>query len=135
MRTHANELANAWSAGQFFDDGIDATKTLLCGLPLFHVSAVLVTGLLPFSRGAHVILGSPQGYRGEGVVPRFWEMVERHSINFFSGVPTLYAALLQQPTRGRDLGSLEYALCRAAPMPIELLREFQETTGVKILEG
>jgi hypothetical protein len=26
MRTHANELANAWSAGQFFDDGIDATK-------------------------------------------------------------------------------------------------------------
>ena len=92
-------------------------KTLFCGLPLFHVNGVLVTGLLPFSRGAHVILGTPQGYRGEGVIPHFWEMVEHHRINFFSGVPTVYAALLQQPTQGRDLSSLEYGLCGAAPMP------------------
>ena len=49
-----------------FGDGIGAGKTLFCGLPLFHVNAVLVTGLLPFSRGAHVLLGTPQGYRGEG---------------------------------------------------------------------
>ena len=87
MRTHANEVANAWSVGQFLGDGMAPAKTLFCGLPLFHVNAVLVTGLLPFSRGAHVILGTPQGYRGEGVLPRFWEIVERHRINFFSGVP------------------------------------------------
>jgi fatty-acyl-CoA synthase len=135
MRTHANEVANAWSVGQFLGDGIGASKTLFCGLPLFHVNAVLVTGLLPFSRGAHVILGTPNGYRGEGVVPRFWELVERHKINFFSGVPTLYAALLQVPTQGRDIGSLEYGLCGAAPMPVELMRTFQEKTGLKILEG
>ena len=36
-------------------------------------------------------------------MPRFWELVERHRINFFSAVPTLYAALLQQPTQGRDI--------------------------------
>jgi fatty-acyl-CoA synthase len=135
MRTHRNEVANAWSAGQFFGDGIGAAKTLFCGLPLFHVNAVLVTGLLPFWRGAHVILGTPQGYRGEGVLPRFWEIVERHRINFFSGVPTVYAALLQQPTQGRDLGSLEYGLCGAAPMPLELMHNFQDRTGLKILEG
>jgi fatty-acyl-CoA synthase len=135
MRTHANEVANAWSAGQFFGDGISASKTIFCGLPLFHVNAVLVTGLLPFSRGAHVILGTPQGYRGEGVLPRFWELVERHRINFFSGVPTVYAALLQQPTQDCDIRSLEYGLCGAAPMPVELMRSFQERTGLKILEG
>jgi fatty-acyl-CoA synthase len=135
MRTHANEVANAWSAGQFFGDGISADKTLFCGLPMFHVNAVLVTGLLPFSRGAHVILGTPQGYRGEGVLPRFWELVERHRINFFSGVPTVYAALLQQPTQDRDIRSLEYGLCGAAPMPVELMRSFEERTGLKILEG
>ena len=73
---------------------------MFCGLPLFHVNAVLVTGLLPLSRGAHVILGTPQGYRGDGVMARFWEIVERHRISFFSGVPTLYAALLQQPIEG-----------------------------------
>ena len=110
-------------------------KTLFCGLPLFHVNGVLVTGLLPFSRGAHVIIGTPQGYRGEGVIPRFWELVAHHRINFFSGVPTVYAALMQQPTAGHDLSSLEYGLCGAAPLPVELMRNFEESTGLTILEG
>lgn len=135
MRRHANEVANAWSVGQLLGDGIAAGKTLFCGLPMFHVNAVLVTGLLPFSRGAHVMLGTPQGWRGEGVIARFWEMVERHRINFFSGVPTVYAALMQQPIAGRDLGSLEYGLCGAAPMPMALMRSFEQRTGLKILEG
>jgi len=135
VRTHANEVANAWSTGECLGDGIGRGKTLFCGLPLFHVNGVLVTGLLPFSRGAHVVLGTPQGYRGEGVIARFWELVEQHRINFFSAVPTVYAALLQQPTQGRRLESLEYGLCGAAPMPLELMRAFQERTGLKILEG
>ena len=135
IRRHANEVANAWSVAQVLGDGMARGKTLFCGLPMFHVNAVLVTGLLPFSRGAHVILGTPQGWRGEGVIARYWEMVERHRINFFSGVPTVYAALLQQPVAGRDLSSLEYGLCGAAPMPLELMRGFQDRTGLKILEG
>jgi fatty-acyl-CoA synthase len=135
MRRHANEVANAWSVGQALGNGIAPGKTLFCGLPLFHVNAVLVTGLLPFSRGAHVLLGTPQGWRGEGVIANFWAIVERHRINFFSGVPTVYAALLQQPVAGRKLDSLEYGLCGAAPLPLELMRSFQERTGLKILEG
>lgn len=135
IRRHANEVANAWSVAQVLGDGMACGRTVFCGLPLFHVNAVLVTGLLPFSRGAHVILGTPQGWRGEGVIARYWEMVERHRINFFSGVPTVYAALLQQPVEGRDLSSLEYGLCGAAPMPLELMRGFQDRTGLKILEG
>ncbi|WP_457355415.1 acyl-CoA synthetase [Roseateles sp. P5_D6] len=135
MRTHGNEVANAWSVAQWLGGGIAAGKTLFCGLPLFHVNGALVTGLVPFSRGAHVILGTPAGYRGEGVIQHFWEIVEQHRINFFSGVPTVYAALMQQPIQGRDLSSLEYGLCGAAPMPVELMRSFQRLTGLKILEG
>lgn len=135
MRRHANEVANAWSVGQVMGDGVAAGNALFCGLPMFHVNAVLVTGLVPFSRGAHVILGTPQGWRGEGVITRFWEMVERHRINFFSGVPTVYAALMQQPIAGRDVSSLEYGLCGAAPMPMKLMRSFEQKTGLKILEG
>lgn len=135
MRRHGNEVANAWSASQFLGSGIGTGKNIFCGLPLFHVNGVLVTGLLPFSKGAHVVLGTPQGYRGDGVVKRFWEIVEHHRINFFSGVPTLYAALLQVPANGRRLDSLEFGLCGAAPMPVEVFRSFQERTGLKILEG
>jgi len=135
MRRHRNEVANAWSAAQFLGDGVGSGKNIFCGLPLFHVNGVLVTGLLPFSKGAHVVLGTPQGYRGEGIVKRFWEIVEQHKINFFSGVPTLYASLLQVPMGRYRVNSLEYGLCGAAPLPVEVLRNFQERTGLKILEG
>jgi len=135
MRRHGNEVANAWNAAQFFGESIGPGKTMFCGLPLFHVNAVMVTGLLAFSRGAHVVLGTPQGYRGEGVVRRFWEIVEHYGINFFSGVPTLYGSLLDVPVDGHDISSLEYGLCGAAPMPVELIRTFQDRTGIRILEG
>ncbi|RQS09433.1 acyl-CoA synthetase [Burkholderia sp. Bp8998] len=135
MRRHGNEVDNAWSAGRFLGESVGPGKTMFCGLPLFHVNAVMVTGLLPFSRGAHVVVGTPQGYRGEGVVKRFWDIVAHYRINFFSGVPTLYGSLLDVPADGRDISSLEYALCGAAPMPMELLRAFQTRTGIRILEG
>ncbi|WP_186061606.1 acyl-CoA synthetase [Burkholderia gladioli] len=135
MRRHRNEVANAWSAGQCIGESIGPGKTVFCGLPLFHVNAVVATGLLPFSRGAHVVLGTPHGYRGPNVVKRFWEIVEHHRINFFSGVPTLYASLLDVPVDDHDIRSLEYGLCGAAPMPVEVFRTFQQRTGVRILEG
>ncbi|MEX3927796.1 acyl-CoA synthetase [Paraburkholderia sp. BR10936] len=135
MRRHHNEVANAWNAGQFFGETIGPGKTIFCGLPLFHVNAVMVTGLLAFSRGAHVVLGTPQGYRGEGVVKRFWEIVEHYRINFFSAVPTLYGSLLEVPVGENDISSLEYGLCGAAPMPVELFRSFELRTGIRILEG
>ncbi|QCP52486.1 acyl-CoA synthetase [Trinickia violacea] len=135
MRRHGNEVANAWSTAQVLGDVMGPGKVVFCGLPLFHVNGVLVTGLQPFSNGAHVILGTQQGFRGEGVVTRFWEIVEHHRINFFSGVPTLYASLLQVPVGSRDISSLEYGLCGAAPMPVEVFRNFQQQTGIKILEG
>jgi fatty-acyl-CoA synthase len=135
IRRHGNEVANARNVGQFLGESIGPGKTIFCGLPLFHVNAVIVTGLLAFSRGAHVVLGTPQGYRGEGVVKHFWEIVEHYRINFFSGVPTLYGSLLDVPVGEHDISSLEYGLCGAAPMPVELLRTFQDRTGIRILEG
>lgn len=135
MRTHRNEVFDAWSGGTFIGDDIAPGTVVYCGLPLFHVNAVMATGLLPFSKGAHVVLGTPQGYRGEGVIKRFWEIVEHYGVNFFSGVPTLYSALLQVPIEGRNLDSLQYGLCGAAPMSVEVFRNFQQQTGLKILEG
>lgn len=133
-RSHGSEVFNAWAAAAHMQPR-SGGQVIFCGLPLFHVNGQLVTGLMPWTQGDHVILGTPQGYRGEGVIPRFWEMVEHFGINFFSGVPTVYAALLQNEWQGRDLSSLRYAMCGAAPMPAELFREFERRTGVKILEG
>lgn len=135
MRRHGNEVANALMNASVFGPSMGPGKVIFCGLPLFHVNGAMVTGLVPFSQGAHVILGTPQGYRGKDVVKRFWEMVDVHRINFFSGVPTLYSSLLDVPTGENDVSSLEFGLCGAAPMPVEVFRTFQERTGLRILEG
>ncbi|WP_223486991.1 acyl-CoA synthetase [Pseudomonas sp. A-RE-19] len=133
-RSHGSEVFNAWAVAAHLQPRT-AGQVIFCGLPLFHVNGQMVTGLMPWTQGDHVILGTPNGYRGEGVIPRFWEMVEHFGINLFSGVPTVYAALLQNEWQGRDLSSLRFAMCGAAPMPAELFREFERRTGVKILEG
>ena len=55
-RTHHNEMVLAWDlkAGTDMQRG----ETVMCGLPLFHCNGTCVTGLMPFSAGAHVVLSS-----------------------------------------------------------------------------
>ncbi|HEX5843547.1 MAG TPA: acyl-CoA synthetase [Pseudomonas sp.] len=131
--SHGNEVAMAYSMNLVtrFAPG-DVT---LCGLPLFHVNGVIVTGLTAFIGGAEVLLATPQGYRNPNLIGNFWKLIERHKVSFFSGVPTIYAGLLQVPSEGHDLSSLKYALCGAAPMPVELIRQFEGKTGLTLIEG
>lgn len=131
--SHGNEVAMAYSMNLItrFGPG-DVT---LCGLPLFHVNGVIVTGLTAFFGGAEVLLATPQGYRNSNLISHFWAIIERYNVSFFSGVPTIYAGLLQVPSEGHDLSSLKYALCGAAPMPVELIRQFEGRTGLTLIEG
>lgn len=136
MRTHSNEMANCQQIlAMFGEQAVKHGTTVLCGLPLFHVNAVLATGLYPFMQGAHVILASPQGFRGEGMFANFWKIVATHKVNFFAAVPTVYSVLLNHPTSGHDVSSLEFGICGAAPMPVQVFKDFEKLTGIKILEG
>ena len=135
VRTHANEVANAWMSGRMVGEVAGPRDTWFCGLPLFHVNAVMVTGLAAFHRGIRVLVGTPQGFRAPGLLDRFWEIVEHHRITSFSGVPTLYAALLDRPVAGRDISCLRYCYCGAAPMSADQIRSFERLTGVQLLEG
>lgn len=134
VRTHASEVFDAWAVGAILGAS-DTPRTFFCGLPLFHVNAQLVTGLLPWMRGDHVVLGTPEGYRGKDVIARFWEIAAHYRVSLFSGVPTIYAALLGTEIGANDLSALEFAICGAAPMPARLIASFEEKTGVTILEG
>jgi len=134
--TQRNEVANALQlAAVTGPHMLVPGRTTLCALPLFHVNAQLASGLAAFGHGGHVLLASPAGYRSAGLIPRFWEIIARHRVNTFSGVPTIYAGLLQAPRDGHDLSCLSHAICGAAPMPVELFRSFERETGMRILEG
>ena len=134
VRTHENEIFDSWSASQLTASR-QGSRTVFCGLPLFHVNGQLVTGLQIWLRGDHVVLATPEGYRGKNVIARFWDIVAHYRVSTFSGVPTIYSALLNVPIGGADISSLEFAVCGAAPMPAKLIEDFEAKTGVKIVEG
>ena len=136
VRTHRTEVANALQlAAVLGTDLVGPGRTILCGLPLFHVNGQIGTGLAPWSAGGHVVLATPQGYRTPGLLPRFWDIAAQHRITAFSGVPTVYAALLQVPPTTQDLSALKAGICGAAPMPAELFHRFQREIGIRLLEG
>ncbi len=132
QHTHLNEVADTWMGAQTLP--VTPETTMFCGLPLFHVNAVVVTGTIPWSLGADVVLGTPAGYRGKGLLQNFWKIVEHYKVNYFSGVPTVYSSLLDIPIDA-DISSLEFAICGAAPMPDEVFKAFEKNTDISILEG
>jgi long-chain acyl-CoA synthetase len=75
------------------------------------------------------------------LVPRFepaavLEAMERDRVTVFEGVPTMYVALLNHPgVEERDLSALRVAISGGAPIPAEVLDEFERTFGLVILEG
>jgi len=110
------------------------TDVLICPLPLFHVLAAYPILMACVASGAHMVMPTPAGYRGDGVMDNFWALVERWGVSFMVMVPTAASALMQRPVKA-DVSSLKYALCGSAPLPVELFKRFEKATGVKILEG
>ncbi|EKO3536462.1 acyl-CoA synthetase [Vibrio fluvialis] len=133
QHSHANELINAWCGAIMIDIG--PKDTLLCGLPLFHVNGVIVTGLAPFMVGSRVLLAGPNGYRNRAMLEQFWLLVEQFRVTIFSAVPTVYSTLLTVPRGEADVSSLRFGICGAAPMPASLIQRFEEATSIRILEG
>lgn len=131
--THANEVFDGWAAGIVL--GENAGKQFLLGLPLFHNFGAIAMGINVFSHGAGIVMATPSGYRGEGMFPNFWKILEHYRIGGFGGVPTVFQELLNVPIAGEDLSQLEMANSGAAPLPVEMANQFEKLAGIKILEG
>ncbi len=132
-RSHFNEVFSAVVLSLCLDLG--AEDTMLCGLPLFHANAPLLTGLTPFARGSSVVLLGPTGFRDREVIRNFYRIVERYRASCFMAVPTVLSMLLDVPVGDADTSSLRYAMCGAAPLSVEVFRAFERHTGLKLLEG
>jgi len=110
------------------------TDNVICPLPLFHVFAAYPVMMSVIASGAHVVLPTPAGYRGEGVFQNFWKLVERWQITYVITVPTAISAMMQRPVDA-DVSSLRYAFSGSAPLPVELYKRFETATGLTICEG
>ena len=75
------------------------------------------------------------------LLPRFTpqealEIIQRDRVTVFAGVPTMYFAILNHEGGEKyDLSSLRYCMTGGAPMPVEVMRSFEQKYPVQILEG
>lgn len=131
MLTHRNLLANIMQSYEFFQDAIDMGKErFLSVIPLFHVYGMSSCMNLSIYTAAMNIL-----------LPRFdvdevLETIKTVQPTSFPGVPTMYIALINHPKVSEyGLDSIEICNSGSAPMPVEIMRAFEEKTGAKIAEG
>ncbi|TNC51947.1 acyl-CoA synthetase [Rubellimicrobium rubrum] len=124
-------IYNGWVAHRLL---FTENDTMICPLPMFHVFAAVVCMGASIASGAHIVLPTPAGYRGEGVFDNFWRLIERYRVTFLITVPTALSALMQRPVNA-DISSLQVAFCGSAPLPVELYRRFEKAAGVTICEG
>lgn len=132
VRTHANEVSNAWMVAcndEIVDDG-----TIFAALPLFHTNALIVTVLAPLLRGQHVLWAGPLGYRDLPLYGCFWKLVRAYGVAAMSGVPTVYAVLAQVPVDA-DISSLRFPVVGAAPLPPAVTEAWESHTGIPLCEG
>jgi fatty-acyl-CoA synthase len=69
------------------------------------------------------------------VIDNFWKILGHYQCTAFSGVPTLFSTLLNIPAEPGTLQQLDVATCGAAPLPVEVARQFEDKFGIRILEG
>ncbi|WP_330234027.1 AMP-binding protein [Nocardia sp. NBC_00508] len=126
--THANIMAMAemMVAGM----RLTADDHSLLILPLFHVNGIVVSVLSPLLAGGRTTVA------GRFSPHTFFDRVEAARPTYFSAVPAIYAMLSALPPTTRpDASSVRFALCGAAPMPVELLTRFEQRYGIPIYEG
>ena len=130
--THANQLACAH--GIALCSGLAPGEGVLGGLPLFHVNALIVTGIAPMFSGTRVVWPGPAGYRDKALYARFWQIIEHYRIAAMSAVPTVYGTLAQVPVDA-DISSLRLPIVGASPLPASVREAFAAHTGRRLLEG
>jgi long-chain acyl-CoA synthetase len=127
MLDHANISATAELIIGWFEM-TQQTRCLLV-LPLFHVNGIMVSVVSPLLAGGSAFIAE------RFHAASFWATVEQVRPTFFSAVPTIYALLASQPGPRPDVRSLRFVICGAAPMPRQLIGEFEQRFGVPVVEG
>jgi long-chain acyl-CoA synthetase len=110
--------------------GVGPDDVVMGCLPLFHVFGLTCSLNAAVAVGATLVL-----------IPRFdprtvLQAIERERVTVFEGVPTMYSALLaaapEFPSAAR---TLRICASGGAALPVQVLTEFEQTFGTRILEG
>ncbi len=129
MLSHQNLTANARQV-RAIDPDRDRRDVVLGVLPLFHVFANTCVMNRTIANGGCMVL-----------LPRFdaaqtLATIARTRPTSLFAVPTMYQALIDHPRcASTDFSSLRETISGGAPLPLPLKKQFEQATGVRVIEG
>jgi len=130
MLTHSNLSKNVQQVASWFPGFGDGSEIMLGALPFFHVFGLTCAMNLAVYRGW-----------GDVLVPRpqpdpLLEAIQKHKPTFAPMVPTMYIGLVNHPKIEKaNLSSIKGCFSGSAPLPVEVIKDFQKKTGSLICEG
>lgn len=131
--THRNLVANACQLGAWASSLDDGAEVMLSALPLAHGYAMTACMNVSVLRGwTQVLVPDPRD------LDRLLDEIERRRVTVFPGVPTLYAAICDDPdvaSGRRDLRSIEACISGAASLSAGIRTDFERVTGGRLVEG
>jgi long-chain acyl-CoA synthetase len=129
--THCNLIANARQISDWLQ--LTADDCLLTVMPLFHMNAVSVTTMATLYAGGSTVV-SPKFSAS-----RFWQVISDYRVTSFGSVATMLSMLLTKYPEGVPAGlktdQLRFAMCGSAPVPAEVMRQFEERFHCLVVEG
>ena len=131
LLTHGNLLTNAQQMADWLH--LSADDRALMIMPLFHVNALMTTCIAALWVGGSLVLA-----------PRFsatrhWQTVTKYGVTYFGSVATMLSHLNHSYPDGLPAGAktsrLRFALCGSAPVPVEVLKQFEALFDCPVIEG
>ena len=130
MLTHANLSKNVQQIVAWFPGFNKGEINHLGVLPIFHsFGLTCCMNICVWMGWTDVLIPRPEPQA-------ILEAIHKHKINFFPAVPTMYVGVLNHPEASKfDLTSIKGCFSGAAPLPVEVIKEFEAKTGSQICEG
>jgi long-chain acyl-CoA synthetase len=130
MLTHGNLSRQVQEIRAWFPGFNPGEETMLGALPFFHVFGLSVAmNFAIFMGWGDVLVPKPQP-------EPLLETIGKFRPTFAPLVPTMYIGMLNHPLIERtDLTSIKGCFSGSAPLPLEVIRDFEHKTGAVIVEG
>jgi long-chain acyl-CoA synthetase len=123
-----NAMIRYWFKPYMSNTGDDV---MITAIPMYHIFALTVNGLLMFSTGVkNVLITNPRDMKG------FVKELKKHKFTIITGVNTLFNGLLNNPDfKDVDFSHLKGAVAGAMAVQDAVSKRWREVTGTTLLEG
>lgn len=130
MLTHRNISYQVQQLEAWFPAFEKDKETMLGALPFFHVFGMSTSMNFAIKMGwGNVLVPKPQP-------GPLLEAISKFKVSFAPLVPTMYIGMLDHPNMEKtDLSSIKGCFSGSAPLPVDVINNFQKKTGGVIVEG